>query len=181
MESKRNADNNESTNLELVLEHIASEQKSQSKSLSGLILAINSISERVTNFEGELQNSGPISVSTDVTAIQEMIKKAVTEIKMVVASQEQKPIIKKYQVLLFPERDAKLFYKIVFGRWLLFLSIMLLLTNLYKFSVHFSDNQKDIKLQILDNSRIYNSWNNLYLISGKRFRKVMDSVYNKTE
>ena len=26
-----------------------------------------------------------------------------------------KPVIKKFQILLFPERDAKLFYKIVFG------------------------------------------------------------------
>src|SRR5450432_1662698 len=181
METKRNADNNESTNLELVLEHFANEQKSQYKSLNELVSEIKSISERITNFEEEIHKSAHISVTTDVVAIKELIKNVVKDVKMIVDSQEQKPIIKKYQVLLFPERDAKLFYKIVFGRWLLFLSIMLLLTNLYKFSVHFSDNQKDIKLQILDNSRIYNSWNNLYLISGKRFRKVMDSVYYKTE
>ena len=146
-----------------------------------MVLAINSVSERVANFEQEIHNSAPNSISTDVAVIQQMIKKVVTDVKMVVTSQEQKPIVKKYQFLLFPEQDAKLFYKIIFGRWFLFLSIMLFLTNLYKFSVHFSDNQKDIKLQMPVNDRINNSWKNLYLISGKRIRKVMDSVYSKAE
>jgi hypothetical protein len=48
------------------------------------------------------------------------------------------PVVKKFQILLFPEQDAKLFYKIVFGRWFLFLVLMLLIINLYKFSVHWS-------------------------------------------
>src|SRR5688572_13801768 len=84
----------------------------------------------------------------------------------------------KFQILLFPERDARLFYKIVFGRWLVLLAIMLLINNVYKWGVHWSENQKEIKLQQLEMDRIKKAWNYLYFKRGKGIRKLMDSAYS---
>ena len=86
---------------------------------------------------------------------------------------------RKFQILLFPEQDAKLFYKIVFGRWLLWLTIMLFITNLYKFSINWSDNQKEIKLQNSETDRIKKAWNYLYFQEGKNIKRLMDSAYSK--
>jgi hypothetical protein len=60
------------------------------------------------------------------------------------------------------EQDRKLFYKVVFGRWLILLAIMLFITNLYKWGVHWSDNQKMIQLEQIGNDRMLRAWGYLY-------------------
>jgi hypothetical protein len=180
MDKQNNAYNNERTNLKLVLEELTNEQKSQTKSLNELISAVNSLSNIVVNFKEEVQKPDPISDSTDTLSVQEIVRKGVTDIKLIVATQQQKPILNRYQLLLFPEQDTRLFYKIVFSRWFLWLTIMLFLTNLYKFSVHYSDSHREIQLQILKNDRIKRSWDRLYFKSDRRFKKIMDSTYSQS-
>ncbi len=181
METKRNSDNNDSANLELVLEQFANGQKSQTKSLNDLALIINNLSEQLINFKEKLDNQKQNSASTDTLVIQEMVKKGVTDIKLIVATNHPKPILKKYQFLLFPEQDAKMFYKIVFGRWFLWLIVMLLLTNLYKFSIHYTDTKKEIDLQLLENNRIKQAWFRLYDLQNKSLKRLMDSAYYKAQ
>jgi len=82
--------------------------------------------------------------------------------------------------MLFPEQDAKLFYKIVFGRWFLFLVLMLLITDLYNFSVHWNDTQKEVQREELDNDRIKRAWFYLYDHQGKAGKRLMDSALNKS-
>jgi len=178
METKKNLENNEDAHLKLVLEEFISEQKSQTKSINDLAGAINSLSDRFIIVEEELKKSKPTSVSTNMQAIQKMLKKSISDIKLVLSTKEQKPIIKKYQLLLFPEQDARLFYKIVFGRWFLWLVVMLFITNLYKVAVHLSDNQSKVKLQLLENDRINKSWNYLYLNGDKGIKRVMENAYS---
>ncbi|MDP9081410.1 MAG: hypothetical protein M3O71_28700, partial [Bacteroidota bacterium] len=67
-----------------------------------------------------------VIVSADTRPIQNIVKKGITDMKLTVGSKPQ-PVVKKFQLLLFPEQDAKLFYKVVFGRWFLFLVLMLLI------------------------------------------------------
>jgi hypothetical protein len=57
---------------------------------------------------------------------------------------------------------------------------MLFITNLYKWSVHYNDNQKEIKLQQLETDRIKKAWDYLYLNEGKGIKRLMDSAYNKS-
>jgi hypothetical protein len=44
-----------------------------------------------------------------------MVKRSIVDIKIIVSTQQQKPIVKKFQLLLFPEQDTKLFYKVAFA------------------------------------------------------------------
>ncbi|WP_118976565.1 hypothetical protein [Taibaiella koreensis] len=83
----------------------------------------------------------------------------------------------RFQILLFPEQDRKLFYKIVFGRWLILLVAMLLLNNLYKFGVHQSNNRKDIQLQQLKNDRINRAWHLQYDRSSDKVKASMEKAY----
>ncbi len=89
----------------------------------------------------------------DTSTIEQIIKNGIRNMKIIASSKPQ-PIIKKWQILLFPERDAKLFYKIVFGRWFLWLVFMFALACLYRFGIHWSDNQQQIKIDQLEKSRI---------------------------
>lgn len=150
------------------------------KAVDDLIKAVNGLSGKFTEFEGKLNRPKEINNSTDTKPIQVIIKKGIIDIKLTVASQP-KNVIRKFQLSLFPEQDAKLFYRVIFGLWFLWLVVMLLLTNLYKFSIHWSDNQKQIKLQQLENGRVKKAWSYMYGRQGKAVRCLMDSAYIKVK
>ncbi|MNF90019.1 hypothetical protein D3C84_725690 [compost metagenome] len=90
---------------------------------------------------------------------------------------QPKNIIRKFQILLFPEQDAKLFYKIVFGRWFLWLAIMVALSNLYNWGIHYSDNSKEIEIRQIQNDRIVKAWEYMYSNNGKETKKLMEKAY----
>jgi len=121
----------EKETLTIVLEEFSQEQKATGQTISDLVTAVNGLSGRFEEFKKELDNPKSVSVTTDTQPILTMLQKSIADIKSIIDIQP-KSIVRKFQVLLFPEQDAKLFYKIVFGRWLMLLAVMLLLTNLYK-------------------------------------------------
>ena len=58
---------------------------------------------------------------------------------------------------------------------------MLAFTNIYKFSIHWNQNQKEIKLHMLETHKLTKSWNDLYSKGGISLRKMMDSAYSKAQ
>ena len=178
MNTTEKLNNTEKETLQLVLEEHTQEQANNTKAVNDLVAAVNLLTGKVKGFDEKMDKPKPIIVSADTRPIQEIMKKGLTDIKLTVGSKPQ-PVVKKFQLLLFPEQDAKLFYKIVFGRWFLFLVLMLLIINLYNFSVHWSDNQKEVQREELQNHRIKKAWYYLYDQEGKAGKRLMDSAYSK--
>ncbi|WP_127125416.1 hypothetical protein [Pseudoflavitalea rhizosphaerae] len=170
--------NIEKESIELVLEEFGEDQKLLQKTIDDLVTAINGLTDRVKQIEGKLENPQGVTVAADTRPIQEIVKKGLIDARLIVAGQP-KNIIRKFQILLFPERDAKLFYKVVFGRWFLFLVIMFFIAHFYKFTVHWNEAQKVIELRQLENDRTNVAWNYLYEHQGKQGKKLMDSIYHK--
>ncbi len=170
----------EKETLELVLEEFTQEQKTANQTINDLIAAVNAIGSKVDDVKKELDNPKSVSVTTDTKPIQQIVQKGYTDVELMIGSQP-KSIIRKFQILLFPEQDAKLFYKVVFSRWFLWLVSMLFLTNLYKWAVHYSDNQKEIKLEQIENDRIRKSWNYMYNNNGKQVKRLMEKAYIDSE
>ena len=177
METKGKTEPIEKDALTLVLEEFTEEQKAGNKAITDLVTAINGLSAKFSNFKTELEKPRIISVSTDTKPMQEIVRKGIIDMKLAVGNQP-KPVIRKYQLLLFPEQDAKLFYKVVFSRWFLWLVIMLAITNLYKWGVHYSDNQKEIQLERLENDRIRKAWKEMYYSNGKNVKALMEKSYS---
>ena len=179
MDTTEKLNSTEKETLQLVLEEHTQEQANNTKAVNDLVAAVNLLTGKVKGFDEKMDKPKPIIVSADTRPIQEIMKKGLTDIKLTVGSKPL-PVVKKFQLLLFPEQDAKLFYKIVFGRWFLFLVLMLLIINLYNFSVHWSDNQKEIQQEQLQNDRILKAWGYLYDMEGKAGKQLMDSAYTKS-
>jgi hypothetical protein len=179
METKEKLNDPEKPMALMVLEELAQEQTNTSKVLNDLITTVNNQSGMLQELKEKVDKPKPVIAVPDTRPIREIITKAVTDIKLILGSRPQ-PIIKKFQILLFPEQDAKLFYKIVFGRWFLFLVLMLSITCLYKFSVHWSDNQQQIQQKELETDRIKKAWFYLYDREDKAGKRVMDSAYRKS-
>jgi len=170
----------EKETLGLVLEEFIQEQKTTNQSIGDLITAVNTIGGKVDDFKKELDKPKAVSVMTDTKPIQQIMQKGLTDVKLMIGTQP-KNIVRKFQILLFPEQDAKLFYKVVFSRWFLWLVIMLFLTNLYKWGIHYNDNQKEIKMEQIENERIRKYWNYMYNKNGKDIKRLMEISYIKSE
>lgn len=174
----KNIENVEAGSLEIVLNEFVEEQKSHTKSISDLVTAVNGLTEKFKQYEEKLDKPKEVTVHTNTKPIEDILKKAATQMQVTVSGQP-KSVTKKYQLLLFPEQDAKLFYKIVFGRWFMWLVIMVFLHFLYNWAVQWSDNNKEVRMQQLQNDRFTNAWNYLYKQSNKRTRRLMDSAWIK--
>jgi hypothetical protein len=179
MDSTEKLNDIEKETLQMVLEEFAKEQANNTKAVNDQVSAFNSLSAKFTELEAKIDNPKPVVVSADTRPIQEIVRKGITDMKITVGAKPQ-PIVKKFQILLFPEQEAKLFYKVAFGRWFLFLVLMLLIKNLYNFSVHWSDNQKEIQRQEFENDRIKKAWYYLYGQEHKAGKRLMDSAYFKS-
>lgn len=180
MNTTEKLNSTEKETLQLVLEEHTQEQANNTKAVNDLVAAVNILTGKVKELDEKLDKPKPIIVSADTRPIQEIMKKGITDMKLTVGTKLQ-PVVKKFQILLFPEQDAKLFYKIVFGRWFLFLVLMLLIVNLYNFSVHWSDNQKEVKREELENDRIKKAWYYLYERENGNGKRFMDSAYSQSK
>ena len=180
MATTEKLNNTEKDTLQLVLEEYTQEQVGNTKAVNDLITAVNGLSGKFKEFEEKIEKPKSVNVSTDTRPIQDIVRKGITDISLTVAAQP-KSIVKKFQILLFPEQDRKLFYKVVFGRWLVLLTVMFFITNVYKWGVHWSDNQKEIQQEQLQNDRILKAWGYLYDMEGKTGKRLMDSAYSKAQ
>jgi outer membrane murein-binding lipoprotein Lpp len=178
MDTTEKLNSEEKETFLLVVGELAQEQVNNTKTVNDLVTAVNALTGKIDELNEKVDRPKPVIVAADTRPVQEIMNKGVADMKIIVGTKPQ-PVIKKFQILLFPERDAKLFYKIVFGRWFLFLVLMLLIANLYNFSIHWSDNQKEVQREELKNDRTSKAWDYLYGHVGKAVKKEMDSAYSR--
>ncbi|MBJ2123909.1 hypothetical protein [Flavobacterium sp. IB48] len=176
METDANKEHIERETLKLVLEEFAQEQKTNNRHIEALIIAINNIGNKIDVSTKEQKAEKNVLGSLDIKPIEAILQKSFLDIKFMIGRQP-KSIVRKFQILLFPEQDAKLFYKIVFGRWFLWLVILVALSNLYNWGIHYSDNNKEIEMLQIQNDRIRKAWEYMYINNDKETKKLMKKAY----
>jgi len=148
---------------------------SQSASIDLLTTTVKKIEAST----GKMQAQPKPNVLVDTKPMEDILKNGFSEIKMHMALQP-KALVKKFRILLFPEQDAKLFYKIVFSRWFMWLAIMFFCFYLYKWAVYRENLQKEITMEALKTHHIIRAWDYLYNIRNKQLHRMMDSALVKT-
>lgn len=150
--------------FQLTMEIFSEEQSVNTRAIDGLARVVKELAEKTDRM---IAQAAPISP----TPLADEIREDIATIKRAVTARPQS-ITRKFQVLLFPEQDRKLFYRIVFGRWLMWLTAMLLLNNLYRFGVNWIDSRTEqVRLQ---NDQTRKAWDILYRDGSKRTRETMD-------
>jgi hypothetical protein len=165
--------------LELVLEEFAQEQKTNNQHIEALIVAVNNVGDKIDVLEKEHKKERVTLDPLDIKPIETILQKGFHDMKFMI-DRQPKNIIKKFQILLFPEQDAKLFYKIVFGRWFLWLVILVAINSLYNWGIHYSDNRKEIEILEIQNDRIRKAWDYMHANSGEGTKKLMKKAYLKS-
>jgi hypothetical protein len=54
---------------------------------------------------------------------------------------------------------------------------MVVISNLYKWAIHYNDNNKEIEIKQIQNSRIKKSWEYMYNSSDKETKMLMEKAY----
>lgn len=174
-EEKANLFENES--LKMLLEEFTGEQQTNNKTLDDLVKSVNQLTGKVSQIEEKLAKPEPVKVTVNTNRVQKIVREGIATMKLLAAA-KPRPLVRKFQILLFPEQDARLFYKIVFGRWFLMLVILFGLSCLYRFAIHWNDNRQETKIEQLENDRIRKAWHYLYFQKGKDIQSLMDKAYN---
>jgi hypothetical protein len=99
--------------LQLVLEEFTVEQKTTNQNIGELIIAIDNLGKKLDVFKDHQLAKNDVPISMDTAPVKSALEKGFLDIKYMIG-REPKSITRKLQILLFPEQDAKLFYKIVF-------------------------------------------------------------------
>ena len=77
------------------------------------------------------------------------------------------------------QQDAKLFYKIVFGKWFLMILIALFLQLAYQVITQAQQVNKEIEMEEKKSEPVIKAWEYLYNQSSKQFRRQMDTALIK--
>lgn len=165
--------------LELVLQEFVDEQKTINQHIIELIKRSDELKEKLKEFENHTSQPQTVTANSDTKPFLLLLQKELTDIKTIVGNQP-KSGVKKFQLLLFPEQDAKLFYKIVFSRWIVWLTAMLVINNIYKWGVNFNETENQLEMEQFKNDRIRKSWKYLYEHTDKSVQKEMEKAYENS-
>ena len=193
--SERNTDSGVSGNFEFLINELTKQQGQLQQTTIDLVSAVNSSTLKVdslqntieqllnekckgleTLMEQKMGNFKNVNQQEDANSLQAALKKSIVDLRLMLSTYS-KGITKKFQILLFPEQDAKLFYKIVFGRWFMWLALMLALVLLFKSAIHYIDAHKQVMFEAEKNNHIRKAWNYLYDQANKKGKRQMDSVF----
>jgi hypothetical protein len=155
--SERNTDSGVSGNFEFLINELTKQQGQLRETTNDLVSAVNSSTLKVDSLQNTIEellnekckglerlmeqkigNLKNVNQQEDANSLQAALKKSIVDLRLMLSTYP-KGITKKFQILLFPEQDAKLFYKIVFGRWFMWLAMMLALVLLFKSAIHYID------------------------------------------
>jgi hypothetical protein len=101
--------------MELVLQEFADEQKTTNQHIIELIKKSDELKEKFKDLEIQISNP-QTSVNSDTKPFLSLLENGLMEIKTIVGNQP-KNVTNKFQLLLFPEQDAKLFLAGGFFGW----------------------------------------------------------------
>jgi len=164
-------------NLTVLLEEFTRDQQVNNQILRDLKRSIDEVALNMAATPQRLSEDSPCNPTIDSKKILNTIRS--TMIYCYQSFGKDRPVMKQVRFQFFPEKDTKLFYKMVFGRWFLMLIIIFTLSSLYRFCLYQSDNSFKIELKKAENDRLEKAWDSLYRIQNVRGKKKMDNIFQE--
>ncbi len=136
--------------------------------------------EKVEGFEQKLNEQSVVKPITNTEPTQAMLTKFMEQIQATIMTQP-KSIVRQFRILLFPEENAREYYRLVFGRILFWMMIFLIATYLFVLGKQFIENWTIIKEKQLERAQYENAWKYLYEHETKKGKKEMEEAWQKSK
>jgi len=166
----------EEESLVIVLEELTQEQRKHADAVAEIAVAVKDLKEGVDQLKERLRDTQSSNARLDSDLIHRIFKKELLEFRFSFNKQRQN-VIHKFQILLFPEHDHKLFYKVVFGRWFLGIIVLVFLNYSYRLFLKWTDDKKEIITKQLEADQYRKAWKIYYGKQSKLRKKQLDSIY----
>jgi hypothetical protein len=135
--------------------------------------AVSALSEEFQNLKKALNDRNKLEHSNTEKEALKRLEAKITSIDLAVSA-PKKP--NRFVVQLFPEQDRKLFYKIVFGRWLLYLLLGLTIKCMCQWGLDWNEKQAIAKIETSKNERINKAWQQMYDNTDRKTKRMMDTM-----
>ncbi|WP_311950726.1 hypothetical protein [Mucilaginibacter terrae] len=171
---------------ELTLKEILAEQIEEAKATRKYITKLErSIADRdqvikdiLVSFEQKTSDLKVEIPKPDLSEVTATLDVKLTNIQQAV-ERKPVPVIRQFRFLLFPETNTEHYYKIIFGRILPWLVIVLISTYLFSLGSDWLNNQQVIELQEIETNISARAWSKLYDKANKRDKKKLDELWER--
>jgi hypothetical protein len=164
--------------LQTVLTEVLEELKELKQQVAKLMAVVSDLNNKVDDFELKLTNIKVTAPATDLEPITSVVHEQLFTIGGIIEEQP-KSITRNFRILLFPEHDAREYYRIVFGRLLFWMMIFLIATYLFLLGKQLIDSNAAVRYKEAESYQYRKAWDYLYNNSKKSVRAKMDSVWRK--
>jgi hypothetical protein len=154
--------------IETVLTEILGELK-QSNDLNkeNIMIAIENKS-RLIAIEKKFECKDVIEPAIDTQPIEQIVSRGVQSIRHLIDIRSEKRS-REFRILLFPEHNTKEYYRVVFGRIIFWLVMLVIAKYLYVLGSEWISKRND-------NQKYKKAWENLYQQQGKSNQKMMQKI-----
>lgn len=126
---------------------------------------------RLIAIQKKLESKDEKKPVVDIRPLEQTMAKGINNISAMIDKRPEK-LNREFRILLFPEHNTKEYYRIVFGRIISWLVILVIAKYFYLLgSEWISQNNEDQKYK--------KAWNNLYQKQGKANQKMMQNLIYK--
>jgi hypothetical protein len=162
----------ESEIIETVLTEMLGELKKSNdvnKENSEIIIQNKS---RLISIEQQLENTKNSKPLNDTESIEQIISTGINKINTIIEQRPEK-VKREFRILLFPEHNTKEYYKIVFGRIIFWLVLLVIAKYMYLPGSKWISNE-------YENQKYKKAWENLYEHLEKPSQKMMKKILDNT-
>lgn len=152
--------------LKEVLTEVLEEQKQLTVSVGLLTTTIEKYAGRMDVYESKLAS---FNDSVSVKQVTRLLSENTTTIQKIIATQP-KAVIHEKRILLFPETYRQEFYKIIWGRLLMWMVILIVSLKMINAAINFTDN-----------SQYKTAWQLLYKPQKPATKKWLDSLVQRVK
>lgn len=156
--------------IETVLTEILGEMKQSNLLNKENNMALSENKNMLRSIEKKLGSKDVIKPVMDTIPLEQIISTGINNISAMIEERPQKPS-REFRILLFPEHNTKEYYKVVFGRIIFWLVMLVIAKYVYLLgSEWISKSSEDQKYK--------KAWESLYQQQGKSNQKIMQKIFD---
>ncbi|WP_018615939.1 hypothetical protein [Segetibacter koreensis] len=167
----------ENEKLDLVLSELWEDLKGVRQMIGEQKEQMQQLQQEVTNLRQKLEQKKLIVPPIDTKPVQLIVTAAIAKVRQLV-SEQPKPVIQERRFLLFPEYNAREYYKRIF-RLIMWFTLVSMGTYLFVLGKQALENYKEVQLRQLEANQYKNTWQYMYHQEGKQGKKKMDNAWQK--
>ena len=156
--------------IETVLTEILGELKQSNLLNKENNLALTENKSRVISIEKKLESKDELKTVVDTGPLEQIMSKSINNISVMIEKRPEK-VSREFRILLFPEHNAREYYRIVFGRIIFWLVLLVIAKYFYLFGREWISKSSE-------NQKYKNAWESLYQQQGKSNQKIMQKIFD---